>query len=93
MTGVTIVYNTETGRIVHEYWGNANITPTTNSDEQVTSISTSKDVRNQIIDNALSKAESNVDYDPNSETIVAELYYDADDEALYAEAEVQSIQK
>lgn len=93
MTQLTLRYDEKTHRITQTYWGDGNPKwmDVQRDGETVTTTETTQQMRENTLNNALNSVEAGTDYDPNTETVIAELCYDPDNDDLYAEVEIQPI--
>lgn len=93
MTQLTLRYDIKTHRITQTYWGNGSPewVNAQRDGETVTTTETTQQMRENTLNTALNSVEAGTDYDPNTETVIAELCYDPDNDDLYAEVEIQPI--
>ena len=95
MKHVTIRYDSKTHRVTQSYWRDG--TPTWVNEkvdgEEVVKIETTERKRTEVLKNALNSVEAGTDYDPDTETPVGKLCYDPDNDELYVEVEIRSLQE
>ena len=92
-------YQQDDGRIGSRYWGEKPSDQITDPPEgygHVSEPAFSQESRGELLREAKADVEPGEDYDPDSETVVAHLYYDPDSDdfdggEIYAEAHVEQL--
>lgn len=81
--------------MVQTYWGGdgSDWASEQRDGTTVTTIDTTQQARADSLNSALNSVEAGVDYDPDTEIPVANLCYDPDTGALYAEVEIKPVQE
>ena len=86
-------YDKETGRITQRYWGDEKPAWYDNPHEAVETAEEplSQDSRDEQMERANNIHEAGADYDPETETSVGYLCYDAETGEIYPEAEIRPL--